>query len=196
MMELPETSPARLAVLLSGSGRTLVNIADAIDAKTLRAKIALVVASRRCPGVDRALERGFPTCIEHGEISESRLLELLDASRIDLVVLAGYLKLVPIPAKYAGRIVNIHPALLPRHGGPGMYGDRVHRAVLDAGDTQTGCTVHLCDTEYDRGRIVLQRMCLVEPGDTVRTLADRVFALETEAYPEALRLVIDGRVGG
>ncbi|MCA9297514.1 MAG: hypothetical protein KDA28_00525, partial [Phycisphaerales bacterium] len=108
---------------------------------------------------------------------------------LDLVCLAGYLKFVEIPARWQGRVLNIHPSLLPRHGGAGMYGDRVHRAVLDAADHESGCTVHLCDGAYDQGRILVQRRCPVEPGDTPDTLAARVFELECEAYPEAIRRI-------
>lgn len=108
-----EHHPARLAVFLSGSGRTLVNLADAIDRGELDAEIGLVVASRQCLGYDRARERNLPARVEQGVIPERRLVQLLDSSRIDWVVLAGYLKLLPIPARYVGRVVNIHPALAP-----------------------------------------------------------------------------------
>ncbi len=184
-------SPARLLVMLSGGGRTLVNLAKAIEQQRLDARIAQVVASRPCPGVERARELGLPVRIVEGELSPEALLELVREARADLVALAGYLRRVPVPAELAGRIVNIHPALLPRFGGKGMYGLRVHQAVLDAGETESGCTVHLCDERYDTGPILLQKRCPVLPGDTAQTLADRVFALEQEAYPEALAALID-----
>lgn len=180
----------RLAVMLSGSGRTLVNLAQHIECRTLGAQIGLVIASRDCPGVVRARERDLPVVVEPAPIDRSRLAALLADFAIDWVVLAGYLHLVPIPAGYEGRIVNIHPSLLPAFGGPGMFGDRVHAAVLASGATESGCTVHLCDEHYDRGPIVLQARCPVEADDDVASLAGRVFALECETYPRALQLLI------
>jgi phosphoribosylglycinamide formyltransferase-1 len=127
-----------------------------------------------------------------GAIPAAALAAVLDEHRIDWVVLAGYLKLVDIPASYRGRVVNIHPALLPDFGGAGMHGHRVHEAVLAAGRAESGCTVHLCDEVYDRGRVILQKRCPVLPDDTPETLAARVFELEKAAYPEALAGLIEG----
>jgi len=185
--------PARLAVLLSGSGRTLVNLQERIEAGELHAEIALVVASRECLGAERARERGLPTVVIDPKSGQSELARLLREHDAEWIVLAGYLSLLPIPSGFEGRVVNIHPALLPKFGGPGMYGERVHRAVLESGETESGCTVHLCDGAYDTGPIVLRRTCPVEPGDTPETLAARVFELEKEAYPEALRTLIAGK---
>ena len=140
--------PAKLAVMLSGSGRTLMNLLDAMnktDAGRLDASVPLVIASRECLGAERARERGLTTIVEPGEIPADRLDNLLEAHGAGWVALAGYLLLVNIPPRFEGRVVNIHPALLPRFGGAGMYGLRVHRAVIDAGHTESGCTVHLCD---------------------------------------------------
>ena len=187
----PGSAPACLAVFLSGTGRTLVNLAGAIGRGDLPAEIGLVVASRPCRGIERARALGLRSMVIEGEIEPESLERLLEENRIDWVVLAGYLRLLPVPARWGGRVVNIHPALLPGFGGPGMYGDRVHRAVLKSGARESGCTVHLCDGGYDTGPIVLQRRCPVLEGDTPGTLAERVFALETEAYPEALRRLIE-----
>lgn len=186
---------ARLAVMLSGSGRTLLNLLESIRAGRLLASIDLVIASRECLGAQRARAAGVEVQVLPGVIDPARLGDLLARHRIDLVVLAGYLKLIRIPPGFEGRIVNIHPSLLPDFGGPGMYGDRVHEAVLRAGATTSGCTVHLIDDEYDRGRILLQKSCPVLPGDTAHALADRVFALECQAYPEALAGLIAERSG-
>lgn len=183
-------SPANLLVMLSGSGRTLVNLAEAIDRGELDARISLVVASRPCPGLDRAAERGLPTRVLTGEIAPDRLNALAREAHADWVVLAGYLKLVRIPPRLRGRVVNIHPALLPDFGGPGMYGQRVHRAVLDAGRTESGCTVHLCDDRFDTGPIVWQERCPVLPCDDPASLAARVFERECIAYPKALQRLI------
>lgn len=188
---MTRADPDRLAVFLSGTGRTLVNLAAVIDRGELHAEIGLVVASRACEGIGRAETLGIPVRLIEGEIEPGALEGLLEEFSIDWVVLAGYLKRLPVPTRWVGRVVNIHPALLPDFGGAGMYGDRVHRAVLEAGVPESGCTVHLCDEHYDTGPIVLQKRCPVLPGDTPRSLADRVFQVETEAYPAALRLLIE-----
>jgi phosphoribosylglycinamide formyltransferase-1 len=171
-------------VLLSGSGRTLQNLIDRIAARRLDAEIACVIADRELAfGLRRAADAGLP---HHWLQDPDAIWRTLRAHRADLVCLCGYLRLLPIAGGFEGRVLNIHPALLPRHGGKGMYGHRVHEAVLAAGDRESGCTVHLCTDEYDRGPIVLQRRVPVLPGDTPDALAARVFAAECEAYPEAI----------
>lgn len=187
---MTRTYPANLLVLLSGSGRTLLNLADAIDRGDLPARISLVVASKPCLGEERARARGLDTRIMRGVIPPEQLLQLARGDHADLVILAGYLKMVQIPEQLRGRVINIHPALLPDFGGPGMYGHHVHEAVLASGRAESGCTVHYCDDRYDTGPIILQRRCPVLPGDTPDTLAARVFEQECLAYPEALRLLI------
>lgn len=186
----PPSRTPRLAVFVSGTGRTLENFARCIDAGELPAEIGLVVASRECPALDKARARGLRAEIHPGVFSEPALTELLTRHRIDWVLLAGYTRLLPIPPAYEGRILNIHPALLPEFGGPGMYGLRVHEAVIASGATASGCTVHLCDGRYDTGPIVAQASCPVLPGDTPATLAARVFELETELYPRAVAQLI------
>lgn len=198
----------RLACLISGGGRTLMNIADHIDAGTLHASVELVVSSRRdVPGVERSRKRGFNTLtitrrdyqtVDHMHDAISR--QLIER-RIDLVCLCGYLCKVRVDEPFRWRVMNIHPALLPDFGGQGMYGPSVHRAVLASGRSISGCTVHFVDEHYDMGPIILQRPCPVLPGDTEDTLAARVFEQECIAYPEAIGLfaagrlrVIDGRV--
>jgi phosphoribosylglycinamide formyltransferase 1 len=176
----------RLDVLLSGSGRTLMNVVDSIAAGRLHAEVALVIASRECLGLQRARDAQLPARLIPGDIPAPDLERTLREHNIDWVVLAGYLRLLNIPASHRGRVVNIHPALLPDFGGPGMYGRRVHEAVLRSGARQSGCTVHYCDEAYDTGAIILQKTCPVLPGDTPESLADRVHALECQAYPEAL----------
>jgi folate-dependent phosphoribosylglycinamide formyltransferase PurN len=173
--------------MLSGSGRTLDNLLIAIRERRLEAAIVVVIASRECLGAQKARAAGIETLVMPGVIAATELGRILHERRIAWVILAGYLKYIHIPPEYSGRIVNIHPALLPAFGGPGMYGDRVHEAVLKAGAKASGCTVHLVDDVYDHGRILLQRTCPVEAGDTPQTLAARVFAEETRAYPEALQ---------
>jgi len=190
------TPPPRLAVLLSGSGRTLANLLTVIERRELDAAIPLVIASRECRGADIAREHHITTLVIPGTIPADRLVALAHEHAIDLVVLAGYLKLLPIPPALDRRVVNIHPALLPAFGGPGMHGTKVHAAVAAAarrGDiTHTGCTVHLCDSTYDTGPIILQHSCPVFPDDTPEQIAARVLELEMQTYPEALRLLISG----
>jgi phosphoribosylglycinamide formyltransferase-1 len=182
-----------MAVFVSGSGRTLENFFRCIDAGALRAEIVLVVASKECRGAEIGRARGVETrVIPWREHTKASVEAMLRGAGAHWCVLAGYLHLLPVPASFAGRVVNIHPALLPKFGGAGMYGHRVHQAVLDAGETRTGCTVHLCDDEYDRGAIVAQASCEVLPGDTADTLAARVFALETALYPAALTKLFGG----
>jgi phosphoribosylglycinamide formyltransferase-1 len=174
----------RLGVLLSGSGRTLQNLLDRISAGRLAASVVVVISDRPgVKGLERAAAAGVPHFVER---TPERTWTLLRQHAVELVCLAGYLRLLPIPADYRGRVLNIHPALLPKFGGPGFYGERVHRAVLEAGEHESGCTVHVCDEEYDHGQIVVQERVPVLPGDSVEALAARVFAAECEAYPVAI----------
>ncbi len=181
---------ARLGVLLSGGGRTLLNLQREAIAGRLDASIVLVIASTECAGAARAREAGLNVRVIPGRIPGATLGALLREHRVDLVCLAGYLKLLEIPPGYEGRVLNIHPALLPKFGGPGMYGRHVHEAVLAAREKESGCTVHFCDARYDTGAVVLRRRCPVLPGDTPETLAARVFEEECRAYPEAIRRVL------
>lgn len=195
------TTPIRIAGLISGGGRTLLNLADAIDRGQLNATIALVVSSRaEASGVQRLRDRGYevkiasPASLGSMNAVHDAITTWLDEASIDLVCLAGYLRWLKIEPRYRGRVMNIHPALLPRFGGPGMYGLHVHRAVLQAGETVSGCTVHFVDEEYDHGPVILQRECPVLPDDNPETLAARVFEQECRAYPEAVRLFAEGRL--
>jgi phosphoribosylglycinamide formyltransferase-1 len=176
----------RLAVLLSGSGRTLQNLIDRIADGRLHASIAGVGSDRADAfGLQRALDHGLEArTLANTSTTWSWIAEL----DVDLVVLAGYLRLLPIESDFAGRVLNIHPSLLPRHGGKGMHGERVHAAVLAAGDAESGCTVHLCNERYDEGRILVQARVPVLPGDEPARLAARVFQAECEAYPAAIAM--------
>jgi phosphoribosylglycinamide formyltransferase 1 len=176
----------RLGVLLSGSGRTLQNFIDRIMDGRLKASIAGVGSDRDDAfGLQRALEHG----LEARHLREpSEIWSWLQEIGCDLVVLAGYLRLLPIDPEFHDRVLNIHPSLLPKFGGKGMHGDHVHQAVLAAGEPETGCTVHLCNERYDDGRVLLQARVPVLPNDTAQTLAARVFAAECEAYPAAIMM--------
>lgn len=179
-------TPPRLCVMISGGGRTLLNMNDRIRGGSLDASIALVIASSECAGAHKARGLGLDVRVMPGVISGAALGAALREAAIDLVILAGYLKLVNIPAGFEGRVLNIHPALLPKFGGKGMYGHHVHEAVLKAGEPESGCTVHLCDGAFDTGQILRQARCPVLAGDTPDTLAARVFELEKETYPAAI----------
>lgn len=185
-----------LAVLISGSGRTMANLADRCADGTIPARLAAVIASRDCPGLGLARERGLHAIVRPGGVNAGELEELRREIGFSWVALAGYLRRLDPPSSLEGRVLNIHPALLPGDGTPGpfgglgMHGRRVHEAVLASGARESGCTVHLVNNEYDAGEVILRKRCPVEPGDTPQTLAARVFELELEAYPEALRKVL------
>ena len=176
--------PMRLAVAISGRGTNLAALLAALPAGS-PAEVALALSDRAAAGLELARQRGIPT-LELADPVEGRAwLAALSAHRIDLVVLAGYLKLVPdaVIDRYRGSIINIHPALLPAFGGPGMYGRRVHEAVLASGSTVSGATVHLVDEVYDRGAVLAQARVPVRAGDTPDTLAARVLDAEHRLLP-------------
>ncbi|HEV7364412.1 MAG TPA: phosphoribosylglycinamide formyltransferase [Gemmatimonadales bacterium] len=178
----------RIAVAISGRGSNLEALLSVLGPDA-RAQVALVVSDRaEAAGLDRARNRGIPAeALSHADDGDE-WLRLLWRFRIDLVVLAGYVKLVPAPviASYRGRIINIHPALLPAFGGKGMYGRRVHQAVLASGAHESGATVHLVDEVYDRGAVLAQARVPVLPGDTADTLAARVLVAEHRLLPAAV----------
>ena len=188
----------RLAVLLSGSGRTLENLLERIDGGTLPASVAAVVSSRAdVRGVRIAERAGVPVrVLPPGGQGVDRWSETIFAAcreaRAEIVVMAGFLHLVKIPHDFAGRVINIHPSLLPAFGGHGFHGMHVHRAVLERGCTVSGCTVHLVDDEYDHGRVLLQQAVPVLADDSPESLAARVFAAECQTLPEAIRRIAAG----
>jgi formyltetrahydrofolate-dependent phosphoribosylglycinamide formyltransferase len=196
-----DDDPLRLAILLSGTGRSLDHLASEIAAGRLPARIVGVLASRDdVRGFARAGELGLPTATlrrrdftdpeRYGEAIGRQLKRW----RTELAAMAGFLHLWRIPPAFRGRVMNIHPALLPAFGGKGMHGDHVHAAVVASGVKLSGCTVHFADNEYDAGPIILQRSVPVAFDETAETLAARVFAEERVAYPEAIRLFAQGRL--
>jgi phosphoribosylglycinamide formyltransferase 1 len=194
-------APFRIAVLISGGGTTLRNLIERIRTGRLRVQIALVVAScLDARGLQYAADAGIPTCVFQWKdyASQDAYSEAIFAacrqSKVELVVMGGFLKRLTIPGDFANRIVNIHPALIPSFCGQGFYGHRVHEAVLEYGAKLSGCTVHFADNQYDHGPVILQRAVPVLDSDTPDTLAARVFEAECEAYPEAIQLIADGRV--
>lgn len=192
--------PIRLAVCVSGGGTSLQNLLDRIADGRLAAEVVQVVASR--PGIGaipRAEAAGVPVAVVEragrplAEFGEA-VFGPIRAAGADLVLLAGYLALVPIPPDYAGRVLNIHPSLIPAFCGKGFHGQAVHRAAVEQGVKLSGCTVHFADDTYDTGPIVLQEAVPVLDDDTPETLAARVFAAECEALPEAVALYAAGRL--
>src|SRR3954464_8295932 len=186
--------PSRIAVLASGRGSNLQAIIDHFDsiARERVAKVVLVASNRSdSPALIRAATASIDIASFDAADDGAQLLDLLRRFRVDLVVLAGYLKRVPptVIREYAGRIVNIHPALLPAFGGEGMYGARVHEAVIASGARESGVTVHLVDNEYDRGPIVAQWRVAVKKSDTPESLAARVLNVEHTVYPRAVEMV-------
>ncbi len=198
---MPNTPPLPVAVLISGGGTTLRNLLEKIDAGTLPLDIRLVISSAPgARGLQYAAQAGIPA-----EVIERRAFPnqdafsraIFDRCRVagaKIVVLGGFLKRLTIPDDYTNRVTNIHPALIPAFCGQGMYGHRVHEAALEYGVKLSGCTVHFADNEYDHGPVILQQAVPVLDDDTPETLAARVFEAECEAYPEALRLLAEGRV--
>ena len=185
---------SRLAVLASGRGSNLQAIIEHFDniARERVAKVVLVASNRAdSPALLRAATASIDTAAFNPNDDGSELLALLQKFRIDLVVLAGYLKLIPpkVISEYAGRIINIHPALLPAFGGEGMYGARVHEAVIASGAAETGVTVHLVDDDYDRGPILAQWRVRVDKSDTAESLAARVLNVEHVVYPRVVEMV-------
>ncbi|MBR3854590.1 MAG: phosphoribosylglycinamide formyltransferase [Bacteroidaceae bacterium] len=183
-----------IAILASGSGSNAENIANYFAGSTY-AQVSLIVSNNPNAYV---LERAKNLNIEALTVTKAEfmaadtLIAELKSRSIDFIVLAGFLLLVPekLIEAYPGRIVNIHPALLPKHGGKGMYGDRVHRAVVEAGDTESGITIHLIDGDYDKGTTFFQATCPVLPDDTPDDVATKVHALEYKHFPRVIEEIL------
>ena len=192
--------------MVSGHGRgsNMAAIIEACQSGEAPATVGLVLGTRRdAPALERAQQAGVETVVISPKRFEGddsayadAVLTALAQRKIDLVCLAGYMRILPGPVVAAcrNRVMNIHPALLPLFGGPGMYGEHVHEAVLASGMKLSGCTVHIVDEQYDTGPIVVQLAVPVEEGDTPATLAARVLEAEHRAYPAAVRLFAQGRL--
>jgi phosphoribosylglycinamide formyltransferase-1 len=182
--------PARLGILLSGSGSTYANLVEAIARGELPAAIAVVVSSKaEALGLERARTYGHPTVVA---AQADAVTAALLAHGAQWVAMCGWLRFWNPPPPFAGRTINIHPSLLPRFGGKGMYGMRVHEAVLAAGETRSGCTVHQVTGDFDSGPILAQAEVPVLPGDTAAALAARVQEAERALYPRVLARLITG----
>jgi phosphoribosylglycinamide formyltransferase 1 len=186
--------PLPIAVLISGGGTTLRNLIEKIRAGTLPVEIRLVISSNPAAGgLKFAADAEIPTMVIEKKKSAGEqafsdaIFGACRAANVKYVVMGGFLKHVIIPPDFENRVLNIHPALLPAFGGKGMYGLRVHEAVIASGMKTTGCTVHFVDNQYDHGPIILQREVPVLPGDSPHMLQERVLAAERELYPVALK---------
>jgi phosphoribosylglycinamide formyltransferase-1 len=195
---MAEDRRLRLGGLVSGGGRTLLNLAEAIAAGRVRAELVVVISSRSDAGaVARCRAVGLPVEIVERRALPSaefhrRIADILRDAGVELVCMGGFLSRWEIPNDFMGRVINIHPALLPKFGGRGFHGLHVHRAVLAAGARESGCTVHVADDEYDHGPILLQRPVPVHAEDTPEALAARVFAEECRAFPEVVQQFAGG----
>lgn len=190
-----------LGVLISGSGNTLQNFIDQIEQGKLNAAIQVVISSKpNVIGLDRARKHSIPTAVvpysnyKNVDTFSQDITNELGKYPIDLITLAGFVHFYKIPEKYKGRVMNIHPGLVPAFCGHNYYGNKVHEAVINYGAKVSGCTVHFADNVYDNGPIIIQRTVPVLEDDTPESLAARVFREECEAYPEAIRLFAAGRL--
>ncbi len=192
----------KIAVMGSGKGSNFNSIMQEIrKGKIPGAQIVVVISNNSDAGI-LGLARSYGVPAERisrksfasGEQFSGALIDVLKGHEANFIVLAGYMKRIPsrIIAEYKNRIINIHPALLPRHGGQGMYGMHVHESVIASGDRVSGATVHLVDEEYDRGPVILQRTVPIDPGETAQSLAAKVLVLEHELLPEAIRMFAEG----
>jgi len=192
--------PLHLGVLVSGEGTTLDYLAELIDGGRLPAQIVLVVADRPHAGaIEKARRRGLPTVVlplkgVPEALWAAQMDHELSEKRVELVVLAGFLSVIPAGwlSGWVGRVINLHPALLPKFGGPGMYGARVHRAVLAAGERESGASVHLVTPQVDEGPVLAQSKVPVLPGDTPESLEARIRPAERELLAQVIRRFADG----
>jgi phosphoribosylglycinamide formyltransferase-1 len=179
----------KMAVLLSGSGRTLDNFHERIQAGTLQGEIQVVISNvADALGLEKARNYGYPA---FHAVGNPAINEILGRYDVDIIALAGYLKLYQPPAYLEKNVLNIHPSLIPSFCGPGFYGHHVHEAVKARGCRVSGCTVHFANEVYDEGPIVVQKCVPIDDEDTPDDIADKVFAVECEAFPEAINLVAE-----
>ena len=193
----------KLGFLASHRGSNMQSIIDACNAGTLDATPVVVISNNADSGaLQRAKIEGIPACHISGathtdeQTADQVIARTLAEHKVDLVILAGYMKRIgpQTLARFSDRILNIHPCLLPRYGGQGMYGMRVHEAVIASGDSESGVTIHLVNEEYDQGAILAQEVVAVLQGDTAESLAARVLELEHQLYPQTIANIINGTI--
>lgn len=192
----------RIAVLASTRGTDLQAIIDAIKAGGLKAELACVISNaKNCYALERTHSQGFKTYwVDPKNKSrvefDREMVKILKNENVELVVLVGYMRILSsyFIGEFHGRIINIHPSLIPKYCGKEFFGNNVHEAVLRSGDKETGMTIHFVDEGVDTGKIILQKICPVLPNDTVETLKDRVQALEQEWYPKVIQMFADKKL--
>lgn len=191
----------KIAVWISGGGTTLGNILDCVEKGSLDVDVCLVVSSRpNVGGLDIARKAGINTQVvlrskfQTADEYSAAMFQQCQLLNVDYVVMAGFLRHVLIPDDFINRVINIHPSLIPSFCGKGMYGDRVHQAVVDSGVTQSGCTIHFVDNEFDHGPIIHQQTVPVVADDVAEDVRARVFVAECEAYPKVLRWLAAKRI--
>lgn len=200
-LRMNDTKKVTAVILISGSGSTMENLLQRAKDGTCAMECLGVISSKEgVAGIARAQKFGVPVQVVNRKdftdaVAFSRqVFKLINGVKPDLVLLAGFLSYVHLPERYKGRVMNIHPSLLPKFGGRGMYGSKVHESVLKAGERESGCTVHYVDDQYDHGPAIVQKKVPVVAGDTVETLQARVMQAEREAYPEAVNLYAEKRL--
>jgi formyltetrahydrofolate-dependent phosphoribosylglycinamide formyltransferase len=198
---MAEPAKIRALILISGSGTTMENLLQRAAEGACHMECVGVISSKDgVAGIARAQNFGVPVQVVarkdylDAQAFSRQVFKMANAVQPDVILLAGFLSYLHLPERYKGRVLNIHPSLLPKFGGKGMYGIKVHQAVLKAEENESGCSVHYVDEEYDHGPIILQRKVPVEAGDTPETLMERVMAAEREAYPEAVNLYAEKRL--
>ena len=193
----------KLAVFASHGGTNMQPIIEASKSGNLAAEVVCIISNNSdSMALQRAINEGIPGIHISQKLFENEsdyineILKTLKLYSVDLIILAGYMKMIPLEIikAYRNRILNIHPALLPKFGGKGMFGMNVHNAVIAAGETESGPTVHIVDEIYDNGKILLQRKIPVMPDDTPESLAERVLAEEHKIYAETIQLIIEGKI--
>lgn len=193
----------KLAVFASHEGSNMQSIIDASKSGTLLAEVVCIISNNSDSGaLKRAAKEGIPGYhissknFPDENLFTDELIKILKKHNVDLIILAGYMKIIPqkLITEYKNKILNIHPALLPKFGGKGMYGMNVHRAVIDAREKESGPTVHIVDEIYDNGKILFQRKVKVEENDTPDSLAAKVLVEEHKIYPEVIQLIAEGKI--
>lgn len=198
---MPGHMKIRAVILISGSGTTMENLLErAADGSCHIEPVGVISSKDGVGGIARAQKHGVPVQVVarkdylDAAAFSRQVFKMANAVQPDVILLAGFLSYLHIPERYRGKVLNIHPSLLPKFGGKGMYGIHVHKAVIEAGEKETGCTVHYVDEEYDHGPIILKRKVEVKPDDTPETLQARVQEAEREAFPEAVNLYAEKRL--
>jgi phosphoribosylglycinamide formyltransferase-1 len=194
--------PFRIAVIASTRGTDLQAIIDEIKAGRLKAELACVVSNKKnCYALERAHSQGFKTHFvdpkDKSRVEFDReMAKILEAENVNLVVLVGYMRILTpfFVGKFKHKIINVHPALIPKYCGKNFYGANVHEAVLAAGERETGMTIHFVEEDVDTGKIILQKTCEVLPTDTAETLKERVQALEKDWYPKVIQMFVDNEI--